>query len=945
MRLLVAAVKPLTKVLVLREVEVWATLGAAVMVALRRSVRCHVPGGVAAAAAIVCGLAMATDARAQTKGGDQVRPDTHTDADATRGDRGRLSLPSSFNEALRIARMLNDDHIVATLLARRGLMKGATDEDLAAVVRAYETTGTPQKGVEFLRERIKRFPTEVHPHVLLATLLARSGDSARAVVVWREILKRFGKGALSLDEAHAYARDLSRTGDIDGAYAVLVGLSEKAPPDAKDYWIDLGTLAWERDDDAVATLAYDKLYKLDPTTLHVAARLLALWADAGRYDDALKLALAERHRSGELQSVLFVAQLHAATSDWANVKATLDAAEKEPKPEGAPDLRQSEPFLMLRGDSSKNLGDGKGADEAYRRALGVSPTSPLVRANVLWSAIERGDTRRIRQLALAWRGASLNEEEMWAPMSVAFAKLEMVREALPFFERRVRANPRDGRVLLELADVLLMGERHALAQDLRRRAVILLRADAKKALQAKKPTLDELHVVESTAAVVRERSGNVQGEKWLAAMRASNPGFRGQEDTALDWYLATDRAGYARRLLGAMKAPGKDLRKYRLAIAMHDEDPSAVSALLAASSGFSPDERMHAAILLGDDRGAARAIGDGLAPGGTIADEPAMRQELARISYLHRPNVRATGTYLHVTGLDVVGGQASVSHDALHGRLIYSAAAVQMNDRSGFLDVPGPVNEAEGGALYRRATLRSVTEVGAAFNYQDETPIFRGALFHQRQLTKRLGLTTELRVAQRIDDTSFLRLAAARNAAVLGVRYDERRWYASAEIEGREDQTRRYQHLAWDVVASAEAGVKILAFGEPQLSVGVQAQASERDNRTDLPSSVASLVPPRADLARALPPTFQLIGGVIHLSRGDFLERYRPDRAPFPRYDCDAALGTLFPDTDTALHVLCGVSVRAPGGYTSLLAFYNRGIAGVKNNENAEVALSYTIPF
>ena len=53
----------------------------------------------------------------------------------------------------------------------------------------------------------------------------------------------------------------------------------------------------------------------------------------------------------------------------------------------------------------------------------------------------------------------------------------------------------------------------------------------------------------------------------------------------------------------------------------------------------------------------------------------------------------------------------------------------------------------------------------------------------------------------------------------------------------------------------------------------------------------------------------------------------------------------LFPDTDTALHVLCGVSFRAPAGYATFLAFYNRGIAGVRNNENAELALSYTIPF
>ena len=887
----------------------------------------------------------AGEARAQ-KGADQVRPDAHTDADDTKRDpKARPDLPSSYGQALRLARMLNDDRVVATLLARHGLTKNATAADLAAVVSAYEGAGEPESAAKFLRERIKRFPTEQRPRVLLATLLGRSGDSTKAVAAWRELIEHSAKDALSLDETHAYARDLSRTGDADGAYAALTSIREKAPADAKEYWLDLGTLAWDRDDDAVATSAYENVYRLDPKTLHAAQRLLALHADAGRYDDALKVALAERRRTGDALPVLFVAHLRAAANEWASVKATLDAAEKETKPEGAPPLLQSEDFLLLRGDSSKALGDAKGAAEAYRRALVIAPTSPTVRANVLWSLLELNETRQLRQVAVAWRSASLREAVMWAPMAISLAKLEMAREALPFFELQLRANPRDGRVLLDLADVLMKGEQHALAGELRRRAVIQLRADALKAVRVTRPTIDELHLVESTAIVVRERAGNPQGEKWLDAMRASNPMFRGQEATALDWYMATDRAEFARRLLGAKAARRKELRKYRLALAMIDEDRSAISALLDASEDVPPDERMHASVLLDNDGATTRAIGDALAPGQTVTDDSAMRQELARISSRHRPNVRAGGLYFHVTGLDIFGGQASASHDAFHGRITYSASAVQMRDRSGILDVRGPVNEAEGGALFQDLTPRGVTEAAASFNYQDRTPLARATLFDQRLLTKRLGITSELRLAHRIDDTSFLRLAAARNAAVVGLRYDASFWYASAAIEGRQDQTRRYEHLAWDLVTGAEVGAKILTRGELHLSVGVEAQASQRDNRDRLPASVSSFLPARLDIARHLPPSFQLVGGVIHLSRGDFLERYRPDRKPFPRYDCDAALGVLFPDNDTAFHVLCGVSVRAPGGYASLLAFYNRGIAGVKNNENAEGALSYTIPF
>jgi tetratricopeptide (TPR) repeat protein len=886
----------------------------------------------------------ATDALAQQpRGKDLVRPETVTEADAATDQEGINAGAGPFRNALRIARMLNDDRTVARLLAGHGLTRGASDAELRAVVTASEVAGEPAAAASFLRSRIRLYPTEKRTRVMLAALLARSGDSAAAVTVWRDLTRALGKGALSLDEAHAYARDLSRTGDIDGAYEVLASRHDNAPADAGEYWVDLATLAWDRDDGPVALAAYEKVYEVDPNAPQAAARLLTLLAEAGRESEATKLALLEHARTGDAQPIAFAAQLRAARSDWAGVKELLDAAERS-TPTSTATLRRSVELLLLRGDSSRQLGELRSADEAYRRALSLAPASMTVRASALWTAIDLGDARRMRRLAVGWRSASFAETGMWSPMAVAFAKVGMLHEALPFFALQLRATPLDGHLLLDAADVLAKGARHTLAQELRRRAVVQLRGEALKALRAPKPTDDDLRVVESTAAVVRERAGNAQGEKWLAAMRASNPRFSRQEETALAWYLGTDRPGFARQILGAKGRSREGLHTYRLALAMGDEDRSTVSALLENAKDLAPGERMQAAVMLDDDPAAITAIGDGLAPGGPVEDEPEMRQELQRISFLRRPSVRAGGLYAHVTGLDVVGAQAAASHEAMHGRLVYSATAASMNDRSGLLVMNAPLREGEAGVLYRRMSARGVTEVGGSLDYQDQSPVGRAALFDQRLLTSRLGLTSELRVGQRIDDTSLLRVAAVRNAVALGLRYDEQRWYASAELEGREDQSRRYEHLAWDVVESAEAGAKLLTRG-PHLSVGAQAQASQRDTRSELPSSVASFLPARFDRVRGLPPSFQLIGAVVHLSRGDFSERYKPDRAPFPRYDCEGAVGVLFPDTDVAFHALCGVSVRAPGGYASLTTFYNRGIAGVRNNENAEVALSYTIPF
>ena len=97
-----------------------------------------------------------------------------------------------------------------------------------------------------------------------------------------------------------------------------------------------------------------------------------------------------------------------------------------------------------------------------------------------------------------------------------------------------------------------------------------------------------------------------------------------------------------------------------------------------------------------------------------------------------------------------------------------------------------------------------------------------------------------MRAGARIEDTSFLRVLAVRNSISLGLRYDTTHFYAAGELEGREDQTRRYEHLAWDALVSAETGIKILTR-EPQVSVGVQSQVSRRETRTGLPQDALAL--------------------------------------------------------------------------------------------------------
>lgn len=860
--------------------------------------------------------------------------------DPTRPAATAAEQTSSYANALRLARMIHDDKTVARLLVLRGLERDATDGDLRAVVEAYEVAGTPDVATSFLRERITRYPDDKRTRVILAEFLARCGDTRAALVVWKEQIASFGEASLSPTETLAYARDLSRIGDVDAAYRVLVALSAAAPDDAKEYWLDLATLAWDRDEDAIALASYEKVYKVDPKVPHVAARLVALYADQSRIDDATPIALAEYARANDPLLVFTVAHLREQRAEWHQLEELITAANAK---KGA--LQESGDWFVLQGHCRKQLGDLPAAIQAYKAALGVSPGSVDARSNLLWALIERGDLKQLRGVVGRFAPSSKDEPQLWAPLAVALVKLGRHAESVRYFERHLEKEPEDGYMRLDLADVLSSLDRRGAANELRRRAVAKLRADAVRALGARSKTEQDIHVIETTAALVRERSGASQGERWLDAVVRVDPRFRRQEDMAVDAYLATDRPDFARRILLRLGPAGRrgSLARHRLALAIAEGDRAEVAALLEDKGELTGEERAHGLLALERERPALGAISEELARADVTA-ESGLRDTLARLGSYHRPTVRAGGWYTHVTGLDTVGPIVGASHDQGAGALVYSGYGVRMSERAGVIALDKVRYEAELGVTYRAPGPRSVTEIGAALNYQRGTPIAKPALFDQRLITSRFGITTDIRLGSRIDDTSFLRVGAMRNlASVLG-RYDASWWYASLELEGREDMTRKYSHLAWDAVETAEAGLK-LTRGEPAISVGAQGQASQRANKVDLPSHAMELIEPRVALTRALPPSFQLASAVVHVSRGDFLERYRPDRAPFPRYDCEVAAGLLLPDTDTAVHVKCGASARMPAGFASLVAFYNRGIAGVTNNENAEVSLSYAIAF
>ncbi len=884
--------------------------------------------------------------------GDAVRPE----------DRGGTARPVSaagtpFGNALRLAHMLSDDQTIARLLSARAMAPNATVEEVEQAMVSLETIGAPDQALKLLHQRLARFPKEVRTRVMLAQLLERDSQSTAAAAVWKD-LDRDDPFALTPAQVLEYERDLARTGKTETAYDVLKAHAYGLPPDEVEFWHDLATLAWELEDDAVALDAYRKVWMKAPTTVNVASRLMTLAKEAGSLEEALQVALADYAVTKEPTTLLFAADLEATRARWASAKQIISLADDD-----VASFSKREQYWMLRGEVFGELGDEATAYAAYRMALSLRPDSTSAQAAILWHEIDHDDVVALRRDLDLWRPYAVDSDELWKPFALGLDRIGRSRDAMRFYVRAWRAHPDDDALTIDFADVLERTGEPVFADRLRRHVMGKRQASALAALVTATPTPDDLALLASHIEHVRVTSGVAMGERWLTAARAAHPTSKEIANLSLITYFDERRLDRARPLVPRQDHDSSErtqLQGYRLELAIEDDDYREVKRLLTGNQLSMPSARARAFEFLGKDDDEASSLKRVLTDEPS-ADQPAAARRLREIEARHAPSALLGATYTYYNGLSAVGPDAAAAHDLGPFRVLYSAWGRSMSLSPGTpahddLTLTHARAEAEFGGVLRRMQAHSVTELGAGINYQPDRVVPRATFFDERTFGRVLSTRVDVVFDDKIEDTPFLRLEAVRSRATLGVRADlVKRVYVSAALEGLEDHTRRFDHLALGLEESAEAGVKI-ARGDPEWDVGVQVVAAQRQNASSLtPTSLAALttdvqLTQRDCLGCYLPPSYQMISVVTHLTRGDFEQRYRPDNRPFPRYDCDAGIGVILPRSDApsselAAHLQCAASFRVVGtGFVSGTGYYNRGIAGIGEDQNAAVSIFYTQP-
>ncbi|WP_394836735.1 tetratricopeptide repeat protein [Pendulispora rubella] len=876
---------------------------------------------------------------------------------------------SARDNVVRLATMLDDERTLAELKREGALNPRASEKTLLDAMRSYEALGDPEGAVDILRRRSARFPEETMPRVQLALLFERMGKSENAIPVWQALDEKFG---LTTEQTVQYARVLSRLGRLEESLAVLKkhrpNPKEPPPtppppnpashepwiPPAQAYWRDIATLAWQFDDSAEALDAYRRVWAADHRAPDASFRLMTLAAEVGAREEATAVALEGYKAEKNPRYLLFIAEQCERVEDWICVARILNV----PMSEQAL-FEGREQFWLLRAEAYDHLGNKNAARDAYRAALRLNPGSVPIRLALLWDAIDRKETQTLSDYINAWKDDVNGEPEMWSPYAIALVRLGRVREAIPFFQRRIRAQPGEYVTMLGYADALDLIHRGDMAQRLRHHAFAKLREGLVVRLQdPKRLPPDEFHQLETHAELTRNLVGVQEGERWFSyAMNHSKPSEY-REDFALGWYLGNDKPDYVKKRLASPESlryerPIWD--SYRLSLASTEDDRTEMARILGRSQTLGYAEKYKAELEIGRDDLAQATIQEQLVREEPIVDEIELRTAQRDIFERHAPIGRVGGTYEYVDGLHVAGPDILAGHDVGRDwRLLYDGFAREMTSPNQSVTIPGDGRryEADLGVTLRFQQRDSIFELGAGANYQPNnggskaTAVPHLELYHARDfLRDRVSAVFSAKLNTQIDDTPFMRLAAVRDEVnVIGHLGITQHLYMVGDVLARENTSRTFEHLGSEVGGSADLGVHILRR-TPELNIAFRASVYHRVNVSTIPGDLQEVIPvgTAKDVEAYLAPSYRMLSGVVQLTRGDFFERQRAERLPLPRYDCAAEFGYLFPQNAPAGGLRCSGSVRVSShGYVSLLGSYTLGLFGIEDSTMFRTSLAYS---
>ncbi|WP_429499293.1 tetratricopeptide repeat protein [Robbsia andropogonis] len=376
----------------------------------------------------------------------------------------RTQDPEGWQNFLRLAPMLNDDHAYLAAVTRASNARPDDLKLLDAVTATYERLGRPDDGIAYLKARMKvrRGAALIAVESRMATLQTRAGHDDDAIATYQDLLRRDPANA---EHALRMANLQYRHGDYATALQTLVSVRGNIAANddnAALYWRAVAELARLQQKDEIANDAYRRLLATGKVVPDDLAAMTFF------YDpfpiDAARTAEAQYRLDHSSQS------LQAALHYYTDARA-LDAARDlldGIAPDRLPPLESDPQFLRVRSDYYRAIGAPDKALADLDRAVKLPGATQDVQVSWLWSLVDYGTNDDIRRALATWPDGVQSAPPLWGPFAAAQLRLNRPDAALRYFRLQAASMSRDPLWLMAYAEALDQAGHDEQAWTLRR---------------------------------------------------------------------------------------------------------------------------------------------------------------------------------------------------------------------------------------------------------------------------------------------------------------------------------------------------------------------------------------------------------------------------------------------------------------------------------------------
>lgn len=849
--------------------------------------------------------------------------------------RSRKDEPSIIN-TIRLSKALNSTGTALEMLIQLSGMRKLTNDEMNSVLSAYAEAGSLSEHVDFLRSYLDRYPDNPQVWEALAKIQENAGQLSGAIDTWRHIGAQFNR----LPEALAQqGRLMWKNGQPEKAFSTLISSKGKVTEKDLSFWEVLGDISWElkRSDEALA--AYGILWKSGSTSAIVAERLIQVTRDMGKFKESIAVGEEAYQRLDQPRWLLLSMDVSNQAGSPEQLKRLLKIAMKSESR-----FRDSEMYWLLHAQHNLHEKEPETALKDYRQALKVNPASGTAKEGILWNLIGADDKESLQAHIKTWRSEASKNPALWGVYGIALTKVGQNKEALPWLERKTRANPDDYLWLLTYADALGKSGHADKSWRLRKYILSSLRSRLNDVAKAPGKKIKDLLRPEYFA-LIRDLEGANADVSILKKLLAKGYDDPAVQELLVASYLSQENYPAARYwLLKEHISRQQSPAWQRLALALGENDLAAVENILENENDkLSEFNRMEAFRRLGRNEEALastyKLLESHKQPSSLQTGLFNLRDDLV----VKTSRQVASGFDFRTLGnINFLEGRSRFNMPYMRGVLGTEIKYINLGSTDPNIRLPA-TNEVDISLDYKHPLRQGTFQANVGGNIREVNSIPYGSVRISQDITQRVRASLRAGVSELSHETGALRALGKKDTLLLGVSAQlSQQMFANFEADGHRYSSRGGGELGKGYKLQGILGYSLLS-GIQDWQVRLQGSWENNHLAQTLPSDLDGLLSPSlAQPATIVPRRFAMMGMGTSFRYGP------PDqgilRRPFVL--ADVWSGYVWPADAIGYNgrISMGISILGPD-ILSASAFYSNVQGGRTNQPFAGAGLQYSFRF